>query len=40
MRRGFKFDAATGLVYVPKKYTVKNSAGEYKVCLLYTSRCV
>lgn len=31
MRRGFKFDAATGLVYVPKKYTVKNSAGEYKV---------
>ena len=31
MRRGFKFDAATGLVYVPKKYTVKNKAGEYKV---------
>jgi len=31
MRRGLKFDAATGLVYVPKKYTVKNSAGEYKV---------
>lgn len=31
MRRGFKFDAATGLVYVPKKYTVKNSAGKYKV---------
>lgn len=24
-------DAATGLVYVPKKYTVKNKAGEYKV---------
>lgn len=31
MRSGFKFDAATGLVYVPKKYTVKNDAGEYKV---------
>lgn len=31
MRRGLKFDAATGLVYVPKKYTVKNKAGEYKV---------
>ena len=31
MRGGFKFDAATGLVYVPKKYTVKNDAGEYKV---------
>ncbi|MFR4802297.1 MAG: hypothetical protein ACLT98_02535 [Eggerthellaceae bacterium] len=42
MRRGFKFDAATGLVYVPKKYTVKNKAGEYKVAssriqLLYTT---
>lgn len=31
MRLGLKFDAATGLVYVPKKYTVKNKAGEYKV---------
>lgn len=29
--RWIKFDAATGLVYVPKKYTVKNKAGEYKV---------
>lgn len=31
MRDGFKFDAATGLVYVPKKYTKKNKDGKYKV---------
>ena len=31
MRNGFKFDAATGLVYVPKKYTKKNKDGKYKV---------
>lgn len=31
MRDGFKFDAATGLVYVPKRYTKKNKDGKYKV---------
>ena len=31
MRDGFVFDDATGLIYVPKKYTEKNKKGELKV---------
>lgn len=31
MRDGFVFDDATGLIYVPKKYTEKNKNGELKV---------
>ena len=30
MRDGFVFDDATGLIYVPKKYTEKNKKGELK----------